>query len=260
MSGEVILKILQLVLVPFVFVALIIPYIVKLANKVGAIDVPRGERHNHSKVTPKLGGLGIFLGFLLGYMLFGTHSVQMNSILIASFIIVLMGIFDDIVEFKPGIQLITQIIAATIIAVYGGILLQDIDAFGIYINFGIFAYPLTILFIVGCINCINLIDGLDGLSGGISSIYYLTIGIIATIKGSYGLDFILTFTMLGATLGFLVHNFYPAKIFVGDAGTNFMGLIISVIALLGFKNVTLTSLIIPLLILAVPILDTLLQY
>ena len=103
----------------------------------------------------------------------------------------------------------------------------------------------------------NLIDGLDGLSGGISSIYYLTIGIIATIQGKHGLDFVLTFVMLGSTLGFLVYNFNPAKIFAGDSGSNFMGFIIAVIALLGFKNVTMTSLIVPLFVLAIPILDTL---
>ena len=103
----------------------------------------------------------------------------------------------------------------------------------------------------------NLIDGLDGLSGGISSIYFLTIGIIATIQGKHGLDFVLTFVMLGSTLGFLVHNFHPAKIFAGDSGSMFMGFIIAVVALLGFKNVTMTSLIVPLLVLAIPILDTL---
>ena len=102
----------------------------------------------------------------------------------------------------------------------------------------------------------NLIDGLDGLAAGISSIYFATVGIIAIMQGKFGLDFLLTFIMLGSTLGFLVHNFNPATIFMGDSGSMFLGLIISVIALLGFKNVTMTSLIIPLLLLAIPILDT----
>ena len=257
MNWELILKILAMILIPLAFVALITPIIMKVAFKINAVDVPRGTRHNHPKITPKLGGLGIVLGFLLGYMLFGTHSVQMNSILIASFLIVIVGIIDDIVELKPSTQFLMQLAVALIVTIYGGILLKDIDAFGLYINFGIFSYPITIFFILGCINCINLIDGLDGLSGGISAIYFLTIGIIATMMGSTGLEFVLTFVMLGATLGFLIHNFYPAKIFVGDIGSNFLGFIISVIALLGFKNVTLTSLIVPLLILAIPILDTL---
>lgn len=249
-------KIILMVVIPFTFVALVIPFIKKIAVQIGAVDMP-GGRHIHNKPTPKLGGLGIFWGYLLGYMIFGEPSAQMNSILIGSFIILITGIIDDIVELKPSIKFAGQLMAALVIAIYGGILLKDVSAFGIYLDFGIMSYPLTIFFILGCVNCINLIDGLDGLSGGISSIYYLTIGIIATMQGKHGLDFVLAFVMLGSTLGFLVHNFNPAKIFAGDSGSNFMGFIIAVIALLGFKNVTMTSLIVPLLLIAIPILDTL---
>jgi len=249
-------KILLMVFIPFAFVALVMPFIKKVAVKVGAVDVP-GGRHIHKKVTPKLGGLGIFFGFLLGYMIFGEHSEQMNSILIGSFIIIITGMIDDICELKPWQKLIGQVVSACIITFYGKILLVDVSAFGIYLNFGIFTYPLTILFIIACINCINLIDGLDGLSGGISAIYYLTVGIIGVMVGKLDLELVLTFVMLGSTLGFLVHNFYPAKIFAGDTGSMFMGFTVAVIALLGFKNVTMTSLIIPMLILAIPILDTL---
>lgn len=110
---------------------------------------------------------------------------------------------------------------------------------------------------MACINCVNLIDGLDGLAAGISSIFFLTIGIITFIKGEFGLPYELTFILLGASLGFLAHNFYPASIFMGDSGSMFLGFIIAVITLLGFKNVMMSSIIIPLLILAIPILDTL---
>ena len=249
-------KILLMVFIPFAFVTLIMPFIKQLAIKIGAVDTP-GGRHIHKKVMPKLGGLAIFFGFLLGYMIFGEHSEQMNSVLIGSFIIVITGLCDDICSLKPSEKLLGQLVAACIITFYGKILLVDISAFGLYLNFGVLTYPLTIMFILACINCINLIDGLDGLSGGISAIYYLTIGIIGILVGKVDLEFVLTFVMLGSTLGFLVHNFYPAKIFAGDTGSMFMGFIIAVIALLGFKNVTMTSLIIPLLILAIPILDTL---
>lgn len=254
--NDLILKILLMIFIPFCFVVLVMPFIKKLAIKIGAIDTPRG-RHIHKKVMPKLGGLGIFLGFLLGYMIFGEHSEQMNSILIGSFVIIITGMIDDICELRPKHKLIGQVAAACIIAFYGKILLVDVGAFGIYLNFGILTYPITILFIITCINCINFIDGADGLAGGICSIYYLTVGIICIIMGKIDLEFVLTFVMLGSTLGFLIHNFYPAKIFAGDTGSMFMGFIIAVIALLGFKNVTVTSLIIPLLILAIPILDTL---
>lgn len=256
MSSELILRIVKLILIPFTLVVIAIPFIKKLAFKIGAIDKPR-INHIHNKDTAKLGGLGIYLGFVLGYLLYGSYSVQMNSILIGSFIIMIFGIIDDIIELSPKVKLLGQILAACVVAFYGNILLSDISAFGIYIDFGIFTYPFTIIFIVACINCMNLIDGLDGLCGGISSIYFLTIGIIAIMQNKLGMDFILTFIMLGSTLGFLVYNFYPAKIFAGDSGSMFLGFIISIIALLGFKNVTLTSLIVPLLILAIPILDTL---
>ena len=255
MSEEIIIKTVLMVLVPFIFVALIIPFVKKLAKQIGAMDIPR-TRHIHKEPMPKLGGVAIFLGFLLGYMLFGTPSSQMNSILIASFVIILIGVVDDIIELKPSVKFIGQLASSLIIALYGQILLQDVSMFGMYINFGVLSYPITVFFILGCINCMNLIDGLDGLSGGISSIYYLTILAICLITGKFGLDYVMTAVMLGSTLGFLVHNFHPATIFAGDSGSMFMGFTISVIALLGFKNVTLTSLIIPLLILAIPILDT----
>lgn len=256
MTQEILLKMFGMVIVSFLVVVLIMPYIKKIAFDINAVDVPRG-RHKHERITPKLGGVAIFIGFLVGYMIFGTHSATMNAILIGSFIIILVGVIDDICNLKPLPQFLAQLFAACVIVFYGQLLITDISAFGITINFYYLSYLITIFFIVGCINCINLIDGLDGLSGGISSIYFLTVGIICTIKMKFGLDFVLTFVMLGSTLGFLAYNFHPASVFAGDAGSNFMGFIISIIALLGFKNVTLTSLLIPLLILGLPILDTL---
>ncbi len=257
MNQDLITKIILMILIPFLFVVLLIPYIKKIAVQIHAVDDHIGGRHIHKKPIPKLGGLAIFFGFLLGYMIFGTPSAMMNAVLIGSFIILIVGVIDDITELSAKTQFIGQLAAACVIVFYGNILIRDISAFGLYIEFSWLSYPLTILFILGCINCINLIDGLDGLSGGISAIYYLTIGIIATIQGKLGLDFVLAFVMLGSTLGFLVYNFNPATIFAGNSGSMFMGFIIAIIALLGFKNVTMTSLIIPLIILAIPILDTL---
>ena len=253
---EVLKQILPMIFIPFLFVLCIVPFIKKIAIHVGALDIPN-ERKVHKKPMPRLGGLAIFFGFLLGYMIYGTHSSQMNSILIGSFIIILTGVMDDIKPLKPSVKFIGQLIAASILVFYGNFLMKEISAFGIAIDFGIFSPFLTIFFILGCINCMNLIDGLDGLAAGISSIYFLTIGIIATMQQKFGLDFILTFVLLGSTLGFLIHNFHPATIFMGDSGSMFLGFIIATIALLGFKNVTMSSLIIPLLILAIPILDTL---
>ena len=249
-------EIIYMTIVPFLFVLAIIPFIIKVANHVGAMDIP-DARKVHSRAMPRLGGLGIYLGFLIGYVLFGTMSVKMNSILIGSFIIILTGIVDDIKPIPAKVKFLFQVIAAVIVAVYGDILLSELSAFGFNLEFGIFSYPITILFIVGIINCINLIDGLDGLAAGLSSIYFVTIGIVILFwTRSFGLDAILTFVMLGSTLGFLCHNFNPAKIFMGDSGSMFLGYIIAVIALLGFKNVTMTTLLIPICFLAIPILDT----
>ncbi len=249
-------KIIWMILVPFLFVALIMPTIKKVAVHINAIDIPN-KRKVHKVPIPRLGGLGIYAGFLLGYMLFGYESIQMNSILIGSFIVILLGIIDDIHSIPARYKFIGQLVAASIVVLYGGITLNDISAFGIYINFGILNQIITIIFIAAIMNCINFIDGLDGLSSGISAIYFLMIGVIAIIFNSSGLDMILSFVMLGATLGFLVHNFYPASIFMGDSGSLFLGYIIAVISLLGYKNVTFTSLIVPIFLLAIPIMDTL---
>ena len=250
-------RILMMIVVIFLFVALFMPIVKRIALHIGAIDIPN-KRKVHKVPIPRLGGLAIYAGFLLGYMLFGWESIQMNAILIGSFIIVVTGIIDDISPIPAKYKLIGQIIAASVIPLYSGILLKDISAFGLYIDFGWFSTIATIIFIVAIMNCINFIDGLDGLAGGIAAIYFLMIGIIAIVlNNSNGLDVILTFIMLGATLGFLVHNFYPASIFMGDSGSLFLGYIIAVISLLGYKNVTFTSLIVPIFLLAIPIIDTL---
>ena len=258
--NQQILSVLKIVFTTFIFSAVIMFLMRKVANHIGALDMPREEeehRHIHKKITPKLGAVGIFLAFLLGYMLFGEQSVRMNSILIGSFIIILASIVDDINPIKAIYKFIVHIIAASVIVFYRGILLNNITAFGFSFDFGILAYPITILFIVACTNIINLIDGLDGLSGGICTIFYITTAIIGFCQGRFGsLVMILTLIMLGSTLGFLLHNFHPAKIFAGD-GTTFEGFIIAVITLLEFKGPALISFFVPVLILGIPILDTL---
>lgn len=250
-------EIIYMITIPFLFVLAIIPFIKKVAIHVGAMDIPNA-RKVHTEPIPRLGGLGIYLGFLLGYILFGSMSLRMNSILIGSIIIIITGIIDDINPIPAKIKFLFQLLAASVVAIYGKILLSDLSAFGFYIEFGILSYPITILFIVGIINCINLIDGLDGLASGLSIIYFMTIGIvILKWLHIFDLNAELTFIMLGSTLGFLCHNFHPAKIFMGDSGSMFLGYIIAVIALLGFKNVTMTTLLAPICLLAIPILDTL---
>lgn len=251
------IEVLKIVMSVIIVTAMFFPVVKWIANHVGALDYPN-ERKVHKKPMPLLGGLMMFFGFLFGYMFFAPKSNEMLSILIASFILIITGIIDDIKPLKAKEAIIGQLIAACIVTFYGNILLTDVTFFGLYFDFGVFAYPITIIFIVAVMNCINLIDGLDGLAAGISGIFFATIGIIAFIMHNIGsLEITLAFIMLGATLGFLIFNFNPAKIFMGEAGSLFLGFMIAVVCLVGFKAVTLTSLVVPMLILAIPILDTL---
>lgn len=246
-----------IVIVTFLASLILVPIVKKIAIHINAMDEPN-ERKIHKVPMPRLGGLAIFLAFLLGYMLYGEISTQMLSILIGSFLLILVGIVDDIHSVKARYKLIVQIVAAAIVVLYGDLSFTELSVFGYNIYFNdFFGALLSILFIVAITNAINLIDGLDGLAAGISSIYFLTIAIIAFILNRIGgLDVIISLIMLGSTLGFLFHNFPPAKIFMGDTGSLFLGFMISIIALLGYKVTTFTSLIVPIIILAIPIFDT----
>ena len=246
-----------IVIVTLLASLILVPIVKKVATHVGAMDEPNA-RKIHKVPMPRLGGLAIYLAFLLGYMLYGEVSTQMLSILIGGFLLILIGFIDDINSVPARYKLIVQIVSATIVVLYGDLSFNEVSIFGYNIYFNEFWGALTsIVFIVAITNAINLIDGLDGLAAGISSIYFLTIAIIAFILNRIGgLDVIISLIMLGATLGFLFHNFPPAKIFMGDSGSLFLGFMISVIALLGYKVTTFTSLIVPIVILAIPIFDT----
>ena len=250
-------NIFLIVLITFLTSALLTPLVKKIAFHVGAVDKPDHKRKIHDHTMPSMGGLAIFFAFLIGYMLFAPKTTQMLSVLIGGFVVVITGMLDDINPLPAKVKFLMQITAACITVFYGNITFADMTIFGITFKFGIFAYPLAVLFMVSIMNAINLCEGLDGLATGTSTIYFATICIIGYIMNRLGgLDVIMCLIMVGACLGFLFHNFPPAKIFMGDTGSLFLGFIISVIALLGFKTATITSLIIPLLTLFVPIIDT----
>lgn len=231
------------------------PYVGKLAIKVGATDQPNA-RKVHTKIMPRMGGLAIFLSFLLAYFIFSNYFIEQIPFVIGACIIVIVGILDDIYELNAAPKFLGQILAALIMVFWGGLQVEFINLpFGGVLEFGMFSIPFTILWIVGIINAINLIDGLDGLAGGVSSIALITIAIMAVIQQ----DIFVAFTALavtGATIGFLKYNFHPAKIFMGDTGAMFLGYIIAVVSLMGFKNVTMISFIVPVIVLGVPISDT----
>jgi len=243
------------ILICFIASILITPYIKRFAIKIGATDKPN-SRKVHQKIMPRLGGLAIFISYMIGYLIFVPENEYKYPILVGSIIIIITGILDDLFEISARWKLVGQIIASLVVILYG----VDIDfinlPFGGQIEFGMFTIPLTILWIVGITNAINLIDGLDGLAAGVSSIALITISGMAIIMGN-GFVLAVGFVLLGSTLGFLIYNFYPAKIFMGDTGALFLGYMIAVLSLLGFKNVAVISFIVPIIILGVPISDTL---
>ncbi len=230
------------------------PLVKKLAYKWGITDKPN-HRKVHTKVMPRLGGLAIYISFIIGLFILRPDDPHTLPIIIGSVLIVLTGIIDDVKELSAKYKLVGQL-AAAIVVVIGGLDVEFINLpFGGKLEFGLLSIPLTILWIVGITNAINLIDGLDGLAAGVSSIAFITISFMAFLQGDL---FVLSIALilLGSTLGFLVYNFHPAKIFMGDTGALFLGYMIAVLSLLGFKNVTFFSLVIPVIILGVPISDT----
>ncbi|WP_067728605.1 glycosyltransferase family 4 protein [Oceanobacillus damuensis] len=237
--------------------SLLLTYPVKtFAIKIGAVDKPN-HRKIHTKITPRIGGIAIFLGALLGGLYLNPSHPQLIPILIGAIIIVVTGLLDDLYNLKPIVKLTGQLAAATIL-VGSGIIIEKITLplLGA-IELGFFSVFITVIWVVGITNAINLIDGLDGLATGVSTIALISIFIIAMIDAE-SLVAYLSIVLIGANLGFLYHNFYPAKIYMGDAGSNFLGFMVAVISILGlFKNHTLFSFIIPIIVLAVPIFDTL---
>lgn len=237
---------------------LMTPVVKKLAFKVGATDKPN-HRKVHQKIMPRLGGLAIYLSFLLGILILQPESPYPTAhaaIVAGGVIILVTGVLDDIFDLSARIKLVLQIAAALVVALWGGV---DVDFINLPFNgrieFGIFTIPITVLWIVGITNAINLIDGLDGLAAGVSSIALVTITGMAVVMGN---TYVVAMgvILIASTVGFLKYNFHPAKIFMGDSGALFLGYMISVLSLLGFKNIAVISFVVPIIILGVPISDT----
>ncbi|GAA5415818.1 putative undecaprenyl-phosphate N-acetylglucosaminyl 1-phosphate transferase [Paraliobacillus ryukyuensis] len=241
-------------LICFILAIVLTPFVKKLAIRIGAVDQPN-QRKIHSKLMPRLGGLAIFISFMVGFLIFNPDSPYFWPIFIGAFLITATGFLDDLYNLSAKVKFFVQFIAATIV-VLGGAQVTFINLpFGDTLHFGYFSIPITIIWIVGVSNAINFVDGLDGLAAGVSSIALLTISGLAVSLGDTFVAFI-GFMLLGSTVGFLFYNFHPAKIFMGDTGSLFLGYMIGVLSILGFKNATLFSLIVPITILGVPLLDT----
>ena len=227
-----------------------------LAFRIGAIDIPTDARRMHKKPTPRIGGLAIFVGFMVGTVMFCEPTSELYAIWIGGAILVCLGILDDIFRLSAWLKLIVQLFVAGI-AVCFGIVIDHITLFGAYIDFGYFAIPITILWIAGLSNAINLIDGLDGLACGVSVITSVSIFMVTIITGDTT-SAIITAILIGACSGFLPYNRNPARIFMGDTGALFLGYTLSIISVQGlFKMHTVLAFLVPLSIFALPIFDTL---
>ena len=214
------------------------------------------ERTVHHGKIVRIGGVAIYLAFIITMALYVKTDMAMNGILIGSTIMFIGGLVDDLVNLKPLYKFSFQVVAA-IVLIASGVTLDVIRLpLGITINMGVVSFIVTFFWITGITNAVNLIDGLDGLCGGISVIILTVIAMLAVIEGRGDVEMI-ALILVGATLGFLIYNAHPASIFMGDCGALFLGFIISAISLLGFKSSTIMTLALPLLLLALPIIDTL---
>jgi UDP-GlcNAc:undecaprenyl-phosphate GlcNAc-1-phosphate transferase len=228
-----------------------------LAFRIGAVDDPKKDdgRRMHKIPMPRLGGLAIFISFVISVLLFYGISQFTLSLIAGALLIVILGIADDVFRLRALYKFIVHIVAAGLVVWPGGVIVERVNLFGSYIEFGYFSIPLTIFWIVGLINAVNLIDGLDGLACGISTISALSILLVTILIGDFKVALMVAI-LAGSCLGFLPFNMNPAKIIMGDTGATFLGFILAVVSIQGvFKVHAVIAFVIPFLILGVPIFD-----
>ena len=260
-------------LLAFIVTFMATPYTIKIAKKIGAVDVPKDERRMHKRAMPKFGGPAVILGFLVSVIyllivmsieqnidLFGPeqYGKKLLGMFLGIVVISVTCIIDDIVTIKPIAKLSGQVLAA-IIAVSLGIRIDELTPAFIHSEQlrEAFSIILTIVWIVGVTNAINLIDGLDGLSSGISVIAAISLLIIFVLNESPLIAILLITALAGALVGFLPFNFAPAKTFIGDTGSNFLGFSLSIISILGVaKTYTMIVIVLPVIALGLPLFDT----
>lgn len=242
---------------------LIMPAVILLAEKTGAMDAPNA-RKVHKKPIPRIGGLGIYIAFMVA-IIFVAIKFKLDDemlretvgLVLSGSLIVAVGLIDDYKNLPAKIKLFGQICAAAVLVLLFDVRIDFVtDPFGDYIYLEWFAIPATMFWLVGLTNTVNLIDGLDGLAAGVSTIASITILLVA-LEQHFILVAVVTAALAGAALGFLKYNFNPAKIFMGDTGSMFLGFILAGISVTGaFKSVAAIALIVPILALGLPILDT----
>ena len=236
----------------------ITPLTMRLARRIGAIDRPR-ERGLSDRETPLLGGLAILAAALVAGAIWLPHANPWTGVLVAAVLITAIGALDDRLDFPPGIKLAGQIGAAAVAVGVGGVDVSFVTLpfFG-HVSFHGAGPTLTAIFLVALMNGVNFSDGVDGLAAGVCAIVAIAFAVIAfSLNEKEHAGGVLAAITAGAALGFLVHNFPPASSFMGDAGSNLLGLLMGVIAVEGdLKTSAIVTLAFPLILLAVPFLDT----
>lgn len=260
-SGQLLLRVGEALLCAMAVSFLMSPLVKSFAYKIGAIDVPKDNRRMHKKPVPRLGGLAIFLGFIVSLLIFVPIDQQLRGILLGTVIIVVLGVVDDITPLRAYFKFFVQILAA-LVAVYHGVVVEILSNPNVFSDepywfLGWASIPITVLWIVGITNAVNLIDGLDGLANGVSTISAVTMLVIALLV-SEGQTALIMASLVGACVGFMPYNKNPAQMFMGDTGSTFLGYILATISIQGlFKYYAVISFAVPFLILGLPMFDTL---
>lgn len=261
-TKETIFLILAFV-VSFAFSFASTPIVYRLAYKLGAIDVPKDGRRMHKKPIPRLGGLAIIFGFTVSICCFAHFSRELIATLCGAFIIAVMGVVDDCKNLSAKLKFVIQILAALVVIIGGNIRITVFTNPNIFSDNPYLVLPwwlsigASVIWIVFITNAVNFIDGLDGLAAGVSAIMSVSLVFIALRIQEYSAA-IIGLAIMGACFGFLPFNFNPAKIFMGDTGSTFLGFMLATLSIQGvFKSYAIITFAVPLLILGLPLFDAL---
>ena len=238
------------------------PLVTRLAYRIGALDIPKDGRRMHKKPIPRIGGLAIVFGFLVAVLAFSmSYNRQMVATLIGAAVVVVMGVIDDCKDLNAKLKFVIQILAALIVVLGGGIRINVFTNPNFLANSPYVVLPewlsvaVSVLWIVFITNAVNFIDGLDGLAAGVSAIMSVSLVFISIRVGEYSIA-LFGIALMGACFGFLPFNFNPAKIFMGDTGSTFLGFMLATLSIQGvFKSYAVISFAVPLLILGLPLFD-----
>ena len=250
-------------IVSFAFTFATTPLVRRFAFKIGAIDIPKDNRRMHKKPTPRIGGLAIIFGFTVATLCFAQPSRQLYGTLAGAAIIAVMGVIDDCKNLPAKLKFVIQIIAALVVVFAGDIKIDVFTNPNFLSDNPYWVLPewlsvsLTVIWFVFITNAVNFIDGLDGLAAGVSAIMSISLVFISIRVGEYSIA-ILGIALMGSCFGFLPFNFNPAKIFMGDTGSTFLGFMLATLSIQGvFKSYAVISFAVPLLILGLPLFDAL---